>query len=100
MHERSEHVQKHAIAMLLNDLENLHVHQGAEYDGAITVNQCGMVDLSRCLMRLVHGINEWKADMVCLCLELGQDGVSERFSGDAGSVRDKKYSALWHGGRN
>jgi hypothetical protein len=56
-----------------------------------------MVDLSYGLVCLVHGIDKGKAHMVRFALELGQDGVTKGFGGNAGAIGDKEYGALGHG---
>jgi hypothetical protein len=53
--------------------------------------------LSYGLVCLVYGIDKGQAHMVRFALELGQDGVTKGFGGNAGAIGDKEYGALGHG---
>ncbi|MNT38888.1 hypothetical protein D3C72_1750980 [compost metagenome] len=95
--EGAKHIEQHALAAVLDDLEHFHVDQRGEDDGLFALDLAGVVDLPHRLVGLVHGVDEGQAHMARLHLELGQDGVAEGFGGDAGAVRDKKYGARVHG---
>ena len=58
VHKGTEHVQEHALAMGLNDFENIHIDQGTENDRCLAVLRPCMVDLAHRLMGLVHRVNE------------------------------------------
>jgi hypothetical protein len=90
MDKRAEHVQQHAFAAIGDDFKNLHVDQCGEHNGAGSIHSGCMVDLPYCLVCLVDGINEGKTDVTGFGFELGQDGISKRFGGDACAVGDKK----------
>lgn len=86
MNKSAEHVQKHALAMVLQDLQNLHVDQGGEDDRLFPLNFPDVIDLSYRLVRLVDGVNEREPDMPRSQLELRKDGVAKGFSGDASPI--------------
>ena len=94
VHEGAEHVQQHALAMLLQDLEDVHVDQRGEDDGFAAFCFCRVIDLPHRLVCLVDGVGERQPHMPRFHVELRQDGVAKSLGRDAGAVRDKKYSAF------
>ena len=63
MNKCAEHVQKHTLAMVLQDFQNLHVDQCGEDNRFFPLNFPDVIDLSYCLVRLVDGVNERQPDM-------------------------------------
>src|SRR3990167_861276 len=95
-HEHVKHVQQHAVALRLDDLQNFHVHQRRENNGPLAFQFRRVVDLANGLVRLVHAVDKGQTNMARFDLELGQDGVAKSLSGNAGAVGDEKYSAIGH----
>ena len=99
VHERAEHVEQHALAILLDDAQDFHVHERGEDNGLAAFKLGRMVDLPHYLVRLVHAVDEGQAHVTRLELELRQDGIAERFGRDAGAIGDEKYGSRVHGPR-
>jgi len=95
--EHAEHVQQHALATFLNDLEYLHIDQGCEYDGLVSVHDTRVVDLTHSLVCFVHRIDEGQPNVPSLGFELGKDRVAEGLCCNAGAIGNKEYGALGHG---
>ncbi len=95
--EGAEHVQQHALAVLLDDAQHAHVDQGGEDDGLLALQLGRVVDAAHGLMGLVLGVDEGQAHVARLDVELRQDGIAEGLGGDAGAVGDEEYGARVHG---
>ncbi|KAI1694205.1 hypothetical protein Ddc_22273 [Ditylenchus destructor] len=94
--EGAEHVQHQALAVLPHDVEHLAVHQRGEDDGPLALALAGLVDLAHQLDGLVGVVDEGAAHVAGFHRELGQDGVTEGFGGDAGAIRDEEHGVLGH----
>jgi hypothetical protein len=95
--EGVEHVQ-HQSARLLQDLEDLGVHQRHEDDRPAALGVGRVVDLAHHLVGLVRRVDERPAHVARLAGELRQDRVAEGLGGDAGAVGDEEHGAVGHGG--
>jgi hypothetical protein len=94
VHEGAEHVQQHAFAAFLDDLQDLHVHQRGEDDRPLPSTSAVWLIWRTAWWALsavsMKGRRTWRG----LHFELGQDGVAKGLGGDAGAVGDEKYGAL------
>ena len=94
VHKSAKHVEQHALAMVLQYLEDIHVHQSGEHNRFGAFRFCGVVDLTDRVVRLVNGVGEGQPHMAGLHVELGKNGVAKSLGRDACAVGDEKNSAF------
>ena len=97
LHKGAEHVHQQALALLIDHAHHFLIDQGAEDDGLFAFDVKSVVNLSDSLVRLVYGVDKRNAHNAWLDIKLGHQGRAKGFCGNAGAVRDDKYSARMHG---
>jgi len=73
------------------------IDQGEEDHGLDTFALGALVDFTEDLPGLVFRIDKGAANVPEWTGELGQDGIAEGFSGDAGAIGDVEDGARTHG---